>query len=63
MPLISVSFLDVYGPMTDCGQSSWSKGISETNLKLQNTCSKGMQQPCDITGQKITIGEKQNKQK
>jgi hypothetical protein len=28
-------------------QSSWSKGISETNLKLQIPCSKCMQQPCD----------------
>ncbi len=27
--------------------SSWSKGISETNLKLQIPCSKCMQQPCD----------------
>ena len=38
-------------------QSSWSKGISETNSKLENPCSKCMQQPCDITGR-----ENQNKQ-
>ncbi len=28
-------------------QSSWSKGISEANLKLLIPCSKCMQQPCD----------------